>query len=120
MRLQIRSLASLSGLRIQHCHELLYSFQTQLRSRVAVAVVEAGHTDLTLSLGTSICHRCGPKNKKKKTKNTKTKKNEENIFRYMIRMTSFFGGSLTGNIQKFLGRGWKLGHSSDNAGSLTH
>ena len=38
MRLRVRSLASLSGLRLQHCHELWYRLQTQLRSSVAVAV----------------------------------------------------------------------------------
>ena len=32
MRLQVRSLASLSGLRIQHCHELWSRSQMQLRS----------------------------------------------------------------------------------------
>ena len=34
-----RSLTLLSGLRIQHCHELWYRLQMQLRSQVAVAVV---------------------------------------------------------------------------------
>jgi len=39
----------------------------QLGSNVAVAVVEAGSCsfDLTLSLGPSICCRCGHKKKKK-------------------------------------------------------
>ena len=36
---KVRSLASLSGLRIQHCCELWYRSQTQLRSRIAVSVV---------------------------------------------------------------------------------
>ena len=39
MRLQVRSLALLSGLRIQHYHELWCRSQTWLGSRVAVAVV---------------------------------------------------------------------------------
>ena len=34
----VRSLASLSGLRIQYCRELWWRLQTQLRSDVAVAV----------------------------------------------------------------------------------
>ena len=38
MRMQVRSLALLSGLRIWHCLELLCSSQMWLRSRVAVAV----------------------------------------------------------------------------------
>ena len=39
MRLQVRSPALLSGLRIRHCHELWYRSQMQLGSDVAVAVV---------------------------------------------------------------------------------
>ena len=39
MRTQLRSLASLSGLRIQHCCELWCRLQTQLGSGIAVAVV---------------------------------------------------------------------------------
>ena len=38
MRLWVRSLASLSGLRIRRCHELWCRLQKQLGSRVAVAV----------------------------------------------------------------------------------
>ena len=39
MRLQVRSLASLSGLRIWCCHELWCGSQTWLGSCVAMAVV---------------------------------------------------------------------------------
>ena len=39
MKRQVQSLASLNGLRIQHCPELWYRWQTQLGSHVAVAVV---------------------------------------------------------------------------------
>ena len=39
MRMQVQSLASLSGLRIWHCRELQYRLQMQLGSHVAVAVV---------------------------------------------------------------------------------
>ena len=38
MSLRVRSLASLSGLRIQRCHEMWHRSQTQLRSGVAVAL----------------------------------------------------------------------------------
>ena len=38
MRMWVQSLASLSGLRIWHCHELWCRLQTWLGSRVAVAV----------------------------------------------------------------------------------
>jgi len=63
MRLQVWSLALLSGLRIGHCHELWCRSQTLFRSGVSVAVAKAGScsSDLTPSLGTSICHRCSPK-----------------------------------------------------------
>ena len=39
MGMQVRSLASLSGLRIRHCPELWCRLQTWLRSRVTVAVM---------------------------------------------------------------------------------
>ena len=57
----------LSGLRIWHCLELWCRSQTQLGSGVAVAVVESSSysSNSTLSLGTFIYHRCGPKKKKK-------------------------------------------------------
>ena len=42
MRLQVRSLASLSGLRIQHCCEPWRRSQTRLRSGIAVAVAQGG------------------------------------------------------------------------------
>ena len=69
-RLQVRSLALLSGLRIRCCRELSCRSQMQLRSGVAVAVALAGSysSDLTPSLGTSICSGCGPKKSKKKKK----------------------------------------------------
>ena len=72
MRTQVRSLASLSALRIQRCHELWCKLQTRLGSGIAVAVAVAGSysSDLTRSLGTSICRRCSPK---KTTKQNKTK-----------------------------------------------
>ena len=38
MRMQVRSLASLRGLRIWHCHDLQHRSQMGLRSGVAVAV----------------------------------------------------------------------------------
>ena len=38
IRMRVQSLASLSRLRIQHCHKLQYRLQIQLRSGFAVAV----------------------------------------------------------------------------------
>ena len=37
VKLQVQSLASLSGLRIQRCHELWHRSQVRFGSRVAVA-----------------------------------------------------------------------------------
>ena len=42
-RMQVQSLALLSGLRIRGCHELWCRLQMLLGSGIAVAVVEAGH-----------------------------------------------------------------------------
>ena len=70
IRLQVRSLALLSGLGIWHCHELSCRSQMQLRSGVAVALVQVGSnsSNQTPSLGTSICHECSPKKDRKKKK----------------------------------------------------
>ena len=71
VRIWVRSLAPLSGLRIWRCHELWYRSQMQLRSRIAVAVAQAGSCSSYTApiLETSICHGCGPrKQKKKKTR----------------------------------------------------
>ena len=75
MRLPVKSLASLSGLRIQRCRELQCRLKTQLSFGVAVAVVQAGScsSNQTPSLGSSICHGCGPKKQTKPNQNkTKT------------------------------------------------
>ena len=66
MRLQVRSLASLSGLRIQHCCELWCRSQMQLGSDVAVAAAQVrGYSShLTPNLGTSRCCRCSSKRQK--------------------------------------------------------
>ena len=73
MRMQVGSLASLSGLRIQRYCELWCRLQMQLRSGVAVAVAGLYSSDWTPSLGTSICRGCGPK----KTHTQKTQKNPQ-------------------------------------------
>ena len=64
MRMQVRLLASLSGLRIWHCCKLRCSLKMQFRSRVALTVASRCSSDLTPILGTSICHRCSPKENK--------------------------------------------------------
>ena len=52
--------------------------QTRLGSCVAVALAWAGgySSDSTPSLGTSICHRSGPRNSKKTKKKKKKKRGE--------------------------------------------
>ena len=69
--MQVRSLASLCGLRIQCCHEIWWRSQTWLGSVIAVAVADPGScsSDSTSILGTYICCRRGTKKKKKKKKN---------------------------------------------------
>ena len=57
MRMWVRSLASLSGLRIWHCCELQHRLQVQLGSGIA---------DLNPSLGISVCYKCSPKKQEKK------------------------------------------------------
>ena len=76
---EVRSLALLSGLRFQRCRELWYRSQTQLGSGVAVAQAQANgySSDSAPSLGTSICHRFGPKKTKIKINYTATKQLEE-------------------------------------------
>ena len=69
-RTQVLSPALLSGLRIWHCGELWCRLQTWLRSCVASAVAWAGSysSNSTPRLVISICHRCGPKKRKKRKK----------------------------------------------------
>ena len=64
--MQVPSPNSLNGLRIWHCCELWRRLQMQLRSGIAVA--GSYSSDLTSSLGTSICHGCCPKKERKKKK----------------------------------------------------
>ena len=68
VRMQVRSLAVLSGLRIWHCHELQSRLQMWLGSHIAMAVVWANSCslDLTPGLKTSTHLWCGPKKKKEK------------------------------------------------------
>ena len=66
MRFQVRSLASLSGLRTRACCELWCRLQMWLESGVAVAVASSYSSDWAPSLGTSTCRWCSPKKTKKK------------------------------------------------------
>ena len=89
MRMRVQFLASLRGSVILHCRELWCRLQTQLGSQVTVAVAGSCSSDLTSSLGTSICHGCGPKCKKKKTPNKQTKKPQCSINVYRNTHPSF-------------------------------
>ena len=70
MRMGVQSLTLISRLRICHCCKEQCRSQTWLGSWLAVAVVKASScsSDLTPSLGTSICHKFSPKKKKRKKK----------------------------------------------------
>ena len=69
MRFWVRSLPSLSGLRVWHYFNLWCRSQTRLGSGIAVALVQAGScsSDQTSSLGTSTYCRCGSKKTKTHT-----------------------------------------------------
>ena len=71
MRMWVRSLGLLSGLKIRRCHELWCRLQMRPGSSVAVAAAGGCSSDLTPSLGTSICLRCGPNNQTAKQINKK-------------------------------------------------
>ena len=73
MRLQVQCLALISGSGIQCCCEVWYRSQMRLRSRIAMAVVQANgySSDLTPSLGTP--YATGVALKSKQTKNKKIK-----------------------------------------------
>ena len=65
MRLRIRSLALLSGLRIQRFHELWCESQTQLGSRVAVALALAWEPAYAMGTTQEMEKRQKIKNKRK-------------------------------------------------------
>ena len=81
MRIWVRFLALLSGLRIQCYHELWCRLQTWLGSHVAVALAVASScsSNSTLSLATSICHRCSPEKQKKKKKKEKKERKKRRL-----------------------------------------
>ena len=76
MRTQARSLASLRGLRILHCHVLRCRLQMWLRFDVAVGCGIGQQLRLLLNPwpGTSMCHGFGPKKKRKEKEKGKKKK----------------------------------------------
>ena len=64
IRMWFGSLASLSRLRIRHCHELWGRSQLWLRSHVAASVTQAGSRSSDLT-STSICCGYSPKKQEK-------------------------------------------------------
>ena len=93
MKLEVRSLASLRGLRNWHCRELRYRSQTQLGSYIAAAVAQSGScsSNSTPGLGTSIL--CGGSPKKSKKKERKRKKKSPSIQNVYI-YNGFFSNRL--------------------------
>ena len=84
IRMWVPSLALISGLRNQRCHELWCRWQIRFGFDVAVPVAQASScsSDSTPSLGISICRGCSPKktknkNKKKIKKERKKKKKKK-------------------------------------------
>ena len=78
MRTRVRSLASLSGLRIRHGRELWCGSQTQFRSCVAVAVALASSciSDLTLAWELPYAECLALKRQKRKRKEKRERKKE--------------------------------------------
>ena len=83
MRLWVRSLASLSGIRIQHCCELWCRLQRWLRCGIAVAMVwTSGYSShWTPSMGTPYAAALDKTKKKKKKKKKKTLPKNSIIFK---------------------------------------
>ena len=71
MRIPVQSLALLSESGIQHCPELWCRSQMWFGIPAAVAHTYSCSFNRTPSLGTSICHTCGPKPPKKRKKQRK-------------------------------------------------
>ena len=71
MRMQVQSLASLSGSRIWHCHELWCRSQTWLGSHIAVAVVQLAAAALIRPLAQKLPYAAGTALKKKRRKRKK-------------------------------------------------
>ena len=71
MRMQVRSRASFSGLRIRHCHKLQCRSQIQLRSGVAVDVCRLEAVALIQLLVWEFTYAAGVAIKMKKKKEVK-------------------------------------------------
>ena len=88
MRTQVRSQASLSGLRLRCCYELWCRSQMRLKSSISVALVQDSvySSDSTPRLRTFICQWCGSKKTRKKIKGQiyKTKNPEMLLSIYRI------------------------------------
>ena len=79
MRMQVRSLALLSGSGIQRCVScgVGHGQGSDLVLLGLWCTLAATNPILTPSLGTSICHRCGKKKKDKKKKVRKSESDEK-------------------------------------------
>jgi len=94
--LQVQSLTLLSGLSIQHCHELWCKSQTWLRSRVALALAWARATARIRPLAWEPPYAVGEAlEKAKRPKSQKKKKNTELIQRLTHCCVMQLGGWLS-------------------------
>ena len=75
LRTQVRSLALISGLRIQHCRELCCRSQTRLGSGIAVALIQPLAWELPYAIGVAL--------------KTKKKKNYTNLRRIFLGNASY-------------------------------
>ena len=106
MRMWSPPLAWLSGLRIRCCCELWGRSQMWLGSGIVVAVLQSGSysSDWTSSLGTSICHTCGPK----KTKQNKTPQLSKLKFLKSALILPFFFSSISNLSASLAGSNLKI------------
>ena len=102
MRMQIRSLASLSGSGFRCCHELWCRLQTWLGFLILWLWCRPAScsSDSAPSLGTSICHGWGPEKKKRKKKTNKNVPFQKNISYPCLEMP-IFNATETENWQKY-------------------
>ena len=84
MRLQVQSLASLSGLRIRHCHELWCGWQMRLRSGIAMAVGRPAAVAPIRPLAWEPLYAAGAAPKRKKKATLSCKDRMEIIILYVV------------------------------------
>ena len=118
MRLQVRPLAFLSGLRSQCCCELWCRLQTRLGSGIAVALGLPAAIAQIRPLAWEPAYAAGAALKKIKEKKKKTRQIcKEWQFQDILLKEKFVCFGCTHSMQKFPGQGSNLCHISDNTGA---